>query len=229
MSFQVEAQAAYVLHSRPYRDTSALVDLFTLEQGKIRVVVKGARSPRSKFRSILQPFTPLQVGWRGRHELKNLIQAEAVAPPIFLNGSALMCGLYVNELLERLLQSYDPHPKLYVYYQYVLNELLAGKDIEQALRVFERHLLQQLGYDFDLQQCQAGQLYQYSPDSGFRPVTGHGRNIFSGDELQHIAEENYQQNNVRQAAKRLMRIAFESLLGNKPLRSRELFKSYSDE
>ncbi|MEH6577620.1 MAG: DNA repair protein RecO [Amphritea sp.] len=232
MSFQVDAQAAYVLHSRPYRDTSLLVDLFTLEQGKISAVVKGARSPRSRFRAALQPFTPLQVGWRGRHELKTLIQAEPVSAPFFLTGSGLMCGLYVNEMLQRLLQPFDPYPRLYVYYQYVLNELLSGNDIEVALRVFERHLLKQLGYDFDFQHCIAGQLYQYSPESGFRVVAGNaGRpeRCFSGEQLQAIAIEDYARPDTKRAAKRLMRIAIESLLGHHTLRSRELFQKYSPE
>lgn len=228
MSFQVEAQAAYVLHTRPYRDTSALVDLFTLEQGKISAVVKGARSPRSKFRSVLQPFTPLQVSWRGRHELKTLTQAEPVATPVFLSGTSLLCGLYVNELLERLLQPHDPHPRLYVYYQYVLNELLADTDIELALRVFERHLLQQLGYDFDFSGCRSGQYYRYSAESGFHPVaSANAVDVFSSEQLQGIAAEEYSSVNVRQAAKRLMRLAIEAQLGAKPLRSRELFKKFS--
>ncbi len=228
MSVQPDAQVAYVLHSRPYRDTSLLVDLFTLEQGKINAVVKGARSPRSKFRAVLQPFTPLLVGWRGRHELKTLTQAESISPPLFLSGTGLMCGLYVNELLQRLLQPSDPHPRLYVYYQYVLNELLSAEDIEVALRVFERQLLQQLGYDFDFQHCQAAQLYDYAPDRGFRVVTGGARSAqcFTGEQLCAIAAEDYRSADIKRAAKRLMRLAIEALLGHQVLRSRELFQKY---
>ncbi|GGK81450.1 DNA repair protein RecO [Amphritea balenae] len=230
MSFQLEAQAAYVLHTRPYRETSLLVDLFTLEQGKVSVVVRGARSPRSRMRAVMQPFTPIQVGWRGRQELKNLTQAEAVSVPMFLKGDALMCGLYVNELLERLLPVQDPHPRLYVYYQYVLNELQSGKDIELALRTFEQKLLQQLGYEFDVQHCQAELIYSYEPEQGFIQVSQvterTKKSCFRGEQLLGIAAEQYDRPEIRRAAKRLMRLALEARLGNRPLQSRELFKSY---
>ncbi|SEQ62889.1 DNA replication and repair protein RecO [Amphritea atlantica] len=230
MSYQVEAQAAYVLHTRPYRETSLLVDLFTLEQGRVSAVVKGGRSPRSRMRAMMQPFTPLQVSWRGRHELKTLIQAEAVASPMFLKGSALICGLYVNELLERLLQPSDPHPRLYVYYQYVLNELLAASDIELALRTFEQQLLQQLGYQFDVQQCQPQGIYRYDGTQGFIPVTQITDALkavcFSGEQLQGIVAEQYHLPEIRRAAKRLMRLALEAQLGSRPLRSRELLQGY---
>ncbi|WP_417224956.1 DNA repair protein RecO [Amphritea sp.] len=230
MSYQVEAQAAYVLHTRPYRETSLLVDLFTLEQGKVSAVVKGARSPRSRMRAMMQPFTPLQISLRGRHELKTLIQAEAVAAPVFLKGDALICGLYVNELLERLLQPSDPHPRLYVFYQYVLNELLAANDIELALRTFEQHLLQQLGYQFDVQGCQPDNIYRYESSQGFILVKQFSDAVkpfcFSGDQLIGIVAEQYHRPEIRRAAKRLMRLALETQLGSRPLRSRELLQGY---
>lgn len=227
MAFQVDAQAAYVLHSRPYRDTSALVDFFTLEHGKVSAVVKGARNPKSKFRAVLQPFTPLQISWRGRQELKTLITAEAVAAPVFLTGSALLCGLYVNELLERLLQNIDPHPRLYVYYQYVLNELLDGTDIEVALRVFERQLLQQLGYDFDFSRCLPERHYYYHPEQGFCQTSPMNKAALPAELLQAMGREEYTQAAVRKVAKRLMRQVFDHLLGHQRLRSRELFTKIS--
>lgn len=231
MSYQVDAQAAYVLHTRPYRETSLLVDLFSLEQGKISAVVKGARSPRSRMRAMMQPFTPLQISWRGRHELKTLTQAEAVAAPLFLKGDSLICGLYVNELLERLLQPSDSHPQLFVYYQYVLNELREAKDIELALRTFEQHLLQQLGFQFDVQDCQPEVVYRYDPTQGFMPITGLSEKIrpfcFTGEQLVGIVGEQYQRPEIRRAAKRLMRLALEQQLGSRPLRSRELLQGYN--
>lgn len=223
MAFQIDAQAAYVLHSRPYRDTSALVDFFTLEQGKVSAVVKGARNAKSKFRAVLQPFTPLQISWRGRQDLKTLVSAEAVAAPIFLTGSSLLCGLYVNELLERLLQNINPHPKLYVYYQYVLNELLSGEDIEVALRVFERQLLQQLGYDFDFSRCLPERHYCFHPEQGFYQTSPMNRAAFPSELLHAMSGEEYSQADVRRTAKRLMRQVFDHLLGHQRLRSRELF------
>ena len=159
-----DQQAAYVLHSRPYRDTSLIVDFFTLEHGKVSAVVQGARRPNSKMRASVQPFVPVQIAWRGRNDLKTLTQAEPVAAMIFLKGNALLCGLYVNELLERLLQPFDGHPKLYVYYQYVLNELVAGHDIEGALRTFEHRLLDELGVLPKLEQASDERIYYLQPE-----------------------------------------------------------------
>ncbi|MCP4598886.1 DNA repair protein RecO [Neptuniibacter sp.] len=224
----VDQQAAYVLHSRPYRDTSLLVDFFTLEHGKVPVVVKGARRPNSKLRASVQPFVPVQIAWRGRSELKSLTQAEPVAAMMFLKGDSLLCGLYVNELLERLLQPFDPHPQLYVYYQYVLNELVSGNDIEGALRTFEHRLLRELGALPDLQNKESEQIYMLNPEQGFSSLstvnTEQKAHCFYGWQLEMIAGDNYEDIQVRRAAKRLMRLMIDHALGHKPLRSRELFQ-----
>ncbi|MDI3323109.1 DNA repair protein RecO [Pontibacterium granulatum] len=228
MEYVVDGQAAYVLHGRPYRDTSLLVDFFTLEHGKVSAVVRGAKRPNSKLRPVIQPFLPLQIGWRGRQELKNLTLAEPVDANPFLSGNALMCGLYVNELLERLLQPLDPHPHLYVYYQYVVNELRSGEDIEGALRTFERRLMMELGHAPDLTDLEPDGIYVYDPGQGVQriaqPTDQNRMRCFYGRHLQAIEQDSYDQRAVRQAAKRLMRLLIDQLLGDKPLRSRELFQ-----
>jgi len=232
MDYRVEGQAAYVLHSRPYRDTSLLVDFFSLEWGKCSAVVKGARRPNARLRGTLQPFVPLQIGWRGRQNLKTLSGAESAGQMLFLHGNALICGLYVNELLERLLVPYEPYPKLFVYYQYVLNELAKGEDLEGALRTFERRLLEEMGYGLDLSDIHDGGHFRYQPGNGFQPL---GRAplkpdplYFSAKQLQAIGEDHYACDETRRAAKRLMRMALEPMLGDKPLRSRDLFKKLKE-
>jgi len=228
MDYRQDGQAAYVLHARPYRDTSLLVDCFTLEHGKVSLVVRGARRPGSRLRASIQPFVPLQLNWQGRQELKTLSLAEAVAAPLFLRGRALLCGLYVNELLQRLLQPLDPHPRLYVYYQYVLNELAAGEDIEGALRTFERQLLGETGYAPDLCGLNASTLYLLDEEGSLGAVAavpiGAASRCFHGWQLQAVAQDNYSDPAVRRAAKRLMRLLIERQLGGKALRSRELFQ-----
>lgn len=232
MHYRVEGQAAYVLHSRPYRDTSLLVDFFSLEWGRCTAVVKGARRPNARLRGTLQPFVPLQIGWRGRQDLKTLSGAESVGQMLFLTGNSLICGLYVNELLERVLPAFEPHPKLFVYYQYVLNALASAEDVEGALRTFERHLLLEMGYEMDLSQIHDGGHFRYQPGQGFIPL---GRapqkpdsRYFSANQLQAIGEDHYACDDTRRAAKRLMRMALEPLLGDKPLRSRDLFKKLKE-
>lgn len=232
MDYRVEGQAAYVLHTRPYRDTSLLVDFFSLEWGRCSAVVKGARRPNSRLRGTLQPFTPLQIGWRGRQDLKTLTTAEAAGQARFLTGNALICGLYVNELLERVLVNWEPYPRLFVYYQYVLNELATGADLEGALRTFERRLLLEMGYAMDLSHIHDGGHFRFQQGRGFVPL---GRAplkpdpyYFSANQLQAIAEDDYACDDTRRAAKRLMRMALEPLVGDRPLRSRDLFKKLKE-
>lgn len=233
MAQRLNAQAAYVLHTRPYLETSALVDFFTLEHGRVSAVVKGVRRPNSKLRGIIQPFVPLQVSWQGKQDLKTLLQAESVGLNGLLQGNALMCGLYVNELLQRLLQPFDPAPRLYLYYQYVLNALVANDDIEGALRTFERKLLAETGYELPLHEPLDAQLiYRFNPEQWcFEPLHGlipdvYKAQCFRAQHLQPIGDDCYDEPAVRQAAKRLMRLAIDHLAGDKPLRSRTLFQKY---
>lgn len=228
MHYKIEAQAAYVLHSRPYLETSALVDFFTLEQGRISAVVKGARRPGSKLRGILQPFVPLQIILRGRQELKTLTQAESVGMNGILKGTALMCGIYVNEMMQRLLSPFDPHPHLYVYYQYVLNELIAGHDVEGALRTFEHRLLAETGYGLSMDSVSDQHVYLFDIDNWrFNKVINMAdldRNrCFHGKDLLDIDQDRYDAPATRQSAKRLMRLAIDHLLAGRPLNSRTLF------
>lgn len=230
MSGRTDTSAGYVLHSRPYRETSLLVELLTLERGRVSAIARGARRPTARLRSALQPFQSLQLGWQGRHELKNLNLAETVeiAPP--LQGRALLCGFYVNELLQRLLPGEEPYPRLFLYYRYVLNELRAGNDIEGALRTFERQLLEALGFGLDLQAVDAEAHYRLQPQRGLvalsASVTSTADSSYPGSHLRAIADDRYDSVEVRRSAKRLMREALAELLGDKPLHSRTLFSRH---
>ncbi len=145
MSFAA-AQATYVLHSRPYKETSALVDFFT-PLGRLRAVLRGARG---KAGALARPFVPLEAEWRGRGELKTVARLESAGIPNLLNGQALFSGLYLNELLIRLLPAEDPQPEIFAHYAATLPLLAAGRPIEPLLRAFEWRLLEQLGYGFAL-------------------------------------------------------------------------------
>ncbi|RAU17772.1 DNA repair protein RecO [Nitrincola tibetensis] len=225
MQHRVEQAAAYVLHTRPYRETSLLVDLFSLEYGRLSLVANGARRPGSKRRHHLQPFQAVQVSWRGRHELKTLQSSEVPSVFMPLTGTALLCGLYVNELLQRLLSPAEPCPRLYLYYAYLLNELQLQQDIEGALRTFERQLLETIGYGIAFDAIQADISYTFDPNMGFTPVEN-DLGAYLGSYLLEIAEDRYENLIVRRIAKRLMREALSAVLGDKPLKSRELFLNY---
>jgi DNA repair protein RecO (recombination protein O) len=228
MNSRTEQVAAFVLHSRPYRETSALVDLFTLEYGKVSVVARGVRRPGSKLRHTLQPFTVLAVRFAGQSELKTLHQAELAELLPTLTGKALMCGLYANELLERLLHPLEPTPQLFLNYKVLLNDLLQSQEYEVSLRLFEQALLRELGSWSDLSRCHQP-YYRYDSVHGINSVEDAASAQFTGDQLRSIEQGEYTDSSIKKAAKYLMRELLKEQLGDKPLRSRELFQSRSKE
>lgn len=220
-----------MLHRRAYRETSFLVDVFTQEQGKQRVVAKGVRNNKQAKSSLLQAFLPLQVSIAGRHELKSLHQIEATGCAFVLQGNHLYSAMYLNELLLRLLPADIPFDILYRAYAMSLQALAEKADIEPILREYELLLLQELGYAVVLthtgdssEPVQPDALYQFAPQQGLTIQRGGytPNRSFSGDTLLAISRADWHRESLR-AAKRLTRLALRPLLGNKPLKSRELF------
>lgn len=223
MQQQDQQHAAFVLHSRPYRETSLLVDLFVAEHGRVSVVARGARRPGSSLRQALQPFNQLAIRFKGRDELKTLLGAETAEHLPALQGRSLLCGLYANELLQRLLQPLEAMPRLFLFYRYLLNELIAAKDLEGALRTFEHQLLKELGIWDDLNLMNEP-YYLYSEEMGWRALQEPQPRCYAQAWLRDIEADRYTDVNVRKAAKHLMRLKLNQLLGDKPLRSRALFE-----
>ncbi|MFJ4388252.1 DNA repair protein RecO [Pseudomonas soli] len=223
---QPTPQPAYVLHSRAYKETSALVDFFT-PQGKVRAVLRRARG---KGGSLVRPFVPLEVELRGRGELKNVGRLDAVGIAAWLHGDALFSGLYLNELLMRLLPAEAPHPALFEHYTLTLQALAAGRALEPLLRSFEWRLLDELGYAFSLEHdvndspVVAEGLYRLQVDAGLERVELFQPGLFKGGELLALAQADWEAPGALLAAKRLMRQALAVHLGPKPLVSRELFR-----
>ena len=241
-SARVNCQRAYLLHSRPYRNTSLIIDVFSHDYGRMAMVVRGARTARSRWTAVLQPFQRLLLSWQGRGDLKTLTLAETDAQPCWLRGNALISGLYGNELLLRLLQREDPHPALLLYYEQLLTGLHQYPEptqdqmgiVEQNLRRFEKQLLQELGYglllDSDARSgapVQAEQRYYYYVDEGpvlclLNSATGF---IVSGDTLLALAQDQPLEGLARREAKQLMRLALRRHLGDRPIHSRRLYRS----
>lgn len=228
----MQTDRAFILHVRPYKETSAMLDLFTLGSGRIRAVLRGYRSKKG---SLARPFSCLEIVLRGRSELKTLAQLEAIGDFLLLEGQRLMCALYLNELSMRLLPLADPQPLVFEHYQLTLQALAAGHAIEPLLRTYEWRLLEQLGYGFDLEADSQGtpiraqHWYLLQPESGFVPVSGIRPGAFQGTELQALANVQWQQPEALRTAKRLMRQALAPHLGSRPLMSRELFLRHNKE
>lgn len=233
--YRQEAESAFVLHTYPYMETSLIVETFTRHSGRVPLIAKGAKRPRSEHRSILQAFQPLHLSWGGKSELRVLHKAEWRGGQPLLHGMALICGFYLNELLVRLLHRNDPHEKLFDYYQQTLVDLSNQKDCTPVLRHFEQRMLQELGYALTLHQdavsgqpVSAAQEYCYAIEHGPVAVNGHhdhGSGLrLRGKTLLDMEQDNYSDLVTRQQSKALMRYILNHYLGDQPLHTRQLLK-----
>ncbi|KAA8978541.1 MULTISPECIES: DNA repair protein RecO [Gammaproteobacteria] len=222
---------AFVLHRRPYGETSLIVDLFTLHHGHFSAVARGAARPRSQWQAELQPFRPLRTSWSGRQSLRTLRHAEATAPALALSGDRLYCGFYLNELLLRLLTEADPAPDLFSVYLDTLEQLAGGSAaLEPTLRRFEYRLAGELGYGISWDRTgdtgdpvQPDRVYAFHPAQGVL-ADGHGPvGGISGEHLLALAADELDNQAVLKVAKRLMRSLVDHLLQGRPLHSRRLF------
>ena len=220
----IELQPVYILHHRAYRDTSALLELITPGHGRIGVVARGARGARSSLRGLVRPFLPLLCSWAGRGELFTLRRLEAGGRMPELRGQALFAAYYLNELLLRLLQRQDPHPEVFEAYVQALHEL-SERPLESVLRVFEKRLLEALGYalmlDVDVhgEAIEPGGHYRYLPEQGPEPTRGQGG--ISGRALLALAAEACDNAEDLRELKPLLRQVLGLYLGDRPLKTRE--------
>lgn len=237
MQSRVSLQPAYVLHRREFQNSSLLIDFFCYDFGRVKVIAKGARREKSRYRALLQLFQPLLISYSGRGEIKTLTGAESGMAPIGLRGERLFSGLYINELLVRLLTSQEEHASLYRAYRDALLALQAERAVELVLRRFELSLLSELGYGinlsedcYDHQAIDPGALYRFSPDIGFeRVAAGAGdsqrQRLFPGHHLLALDRFELADPDAARSAKRILRIALAAHLGERPLSSRALFSS----
>ncbi len=233
---KVELTNCYVLHSRPFKDSSALLECFSAQYGLVTLIAKGAKRPRSRLQGIIQPFMLLQMSWFGKSELKTLSQVEATVIYPKLSGHKLLLGLYLNELLVRLLQHQDSHPNLFVDYDNTITAL-AQTDNEQQLqmilRQFELKLVAELGYGIDLfHDARTGLsispelLYCFDATIGILEASSGSlaqQLTISGASLIALQTGVCENETQLREAKKLMRFVLTHYLGNKPLQSRKLF------
>ena len=226
---------AYMLHQQPWRETSRIVEIWSREHGRVGLVARGARRPRSPYRSLLQPFLPLLVSWSQRSELGNLGAVEAAGARAELHGRALMTAYYLNELLLRLLPRLDAHPLLYDRYAHTL-QVLSGpmQPRASAVRIFEKHLLAAAGYGLNLDRAtphdapvQADEQYLYDFDAGPRPLAGRraSGHVFPGRALLALHLERLDDADDLRAVRRLLHIALRRHLGERPLKTSQVMRA----
>ena len=237
MNRPLDKQSAWLLHSRPFRDTSVILDFLTPDLGRVSAIARGARGPRSKQRALLQPFQPLTIALTGRTELLSLRDAEAAGPGVMLVGERLFAALYVNELMTRLLRGHEAEATLFSLYSAVLAGLGGNAELEPLLREYELSVLDALGFGLQFSHetetgevLAADQWYYLHHDSGFvrqrsvqetHPDSTHY--LYPGHELHRIAVRDFSASSTRACAKRLLRQVLQHHMSERPLTSRELF------
>lgn len=245
------SEQCWILHRRPWRESSLLVELFSREHGRVGLVARGLRSQSSPWRGLGEPFAPLRSGWVRRGELGTLAELEAVGGRVALVGQALWCGLYANELLLTLIGRDEPAGELFDAYASLLPELLAEQTRGMALRRFELALLYSLGVapDFAAEALQgepieADGLYRLDPEAGFI-ASAPGRGVYSGRAILSLAgadpvsadpmianlsianlsiDDSVKADLARQA-REIMRALIDHQLNGRSLKTRELFRS----
>jgi len=225
-------QPAVVLHARPFRETSLLVNLLTRDHGRIAVLAKGKR--RGKRSHGLLPFYEGAVGWRGRSNLVTLTQYDLVEAR-WLTGNAIASAYYVVELVMRLTKEWEPHRRLFAGVQWVLRrigEAAANAEVASCLRQFEKLLLDEIGYGFDFTRDAASGAaidgaarYRLEPELGF--VSAGSNKGFRGSTLIEIDRAIYASPRTRRAARRIFQSALAARLGPAPLLSRRLLQPES--
>lgn len=230
---RIDNESAYVLHGYPFKETSLIVEVMSRNHGRVALVARGARRPRSAMRGVLVAFQPLDLGWFGQAEVRTLAKAEWQGGQALLSGHALLCGYYLNELLLKLLPRDDPHPSLFECYREALAALSCGQPQQPVLRRFEKALLRELGYGLTLdrdadsgEQIDPARRYIYIIERGPVPAEsadGYGVAAVSGEVLLAMASDDWSAAETLAQGKLMMRGLIQHYLGGQALQSRRVF------
>ena len=229
---RIHQEPAWLLHHRPFRDTSRILEVLTREHGRLSLVARGSRSAKSRLRGVLRPFMPLAVSWFSRSDMGTLTGAETNGPPVSLHGDALLSGYYLNELLINLMHRHDPQPDIFDAYENTVRGLMSGDEVAIRLRLFEIELLKLLGYALNLEHDNESQLplvaeraYEYRAESGAAAAGDRtGPMIFYGRELMAIDRREFSEPAILDAAGRLLRGVIAYHLNGKELNSRKVLR-----
>ena len=228
-----ELTPAFVLHTRPFKESSLILELFTLESGRCSVLAKGVRgNKKNSKRALLQPFQPLALSWVGRSDLKTLRQLEVIGQSFALVGIPSLSGLYMNELIMKLLIQWDPHPSIFDMYQTSLNRLSSKETPSIVLREFELALLDELGYGIDWLCDIHGDViepdvdYGFIPDQGFIPLVAMPKEGLQarGIHIIAIGKRDWEHKGSLAVARKVIRAIIDPLVDHKELNSRKLLQ-----
>jgi DNA repair protein RecO (recombination protein O) len=230
---RVQLARTWVLHQRPFRDSSLIVEVFAREHGRLTVFAHGVRGPRSRF-AVLQPFRPLLMSWSGRGDAAQLTGAEGAGPACALPAARLMSAFYLNELLVKLLTRHDPYPQLFDQYELTLAQLVVQAQAESPLRQFEARLLEFIGYGLNLdaeadtgRPVSSDSYYHFEPGvHGFVVAEPGSSGAIHGGVLRRLAQgEGFAAEDEQSQARALMRAALDHCLEGRELRTRTVARA----
>jgi DNA repair protein RecO (recombination protein O) len=229
---RIDLTPGYVLHHRPWRDTSRILEVLTREHGRLTLFARGVRGPHAKLAAVLQPFQPLLLSFSGRGEAAQLTGAERAEHCAALPADCLLAAFYLNELLLKLTTRHDPLPVLFDHYHGTLERLRAGAALEPVLRVFEKRLLELLGYGLDLatealsgRPIRPQQFYHFRPSAGLVAAGGAHAGALRGDSLLALAAEQPAGERALEDARHLLKAALAACLEGRPLATRAVAKA----
>lgn len=235
---RVSLTPCFVLHQRAYRETSLLLEVFSREYGRLGLVARGVKRNRKKSQSLIQLYRKLNISWSGRGEMPTLTEVETIGPGLQLQGEAVISAFYLNELLMRLLHRHESHPELFDAYLAALGRLQSGQARPGALRYFEKHLLDSLGYglvlDHDVESgkpIDPEKRYYYLINRGpclQKPVNASMVEI-TGNTLLALDSGEFDGCASLAEVRQLMRLTLNGYLGQKPLASRDLYRAYIEQ
>jgi DNA repair protein RecO (recombination protein O) len=225
----VDLEHGFVLHQRPYGNTSQLIEYLSAGYGRVGLVARGSRRRPRGQRALLQPFIPLRVSWIRRGELGRLIDVDAVSAALPLSGNALLSAFYANELILRLTARDDPNAEAFAAYGACLQSLASDAGVSRALRIFELGLLRALGFGPELEVEEAThepivaeRSYAFEAHTGPHRLEAHRPDAFRGSELIALREQNLDDAGHLRAARRILSVALEPHLEGRPLKTRQV-------
>ena len=228
---RVELTPGYVLHHRPWRDSSRILEVFAREFGRLTLFARAVRGPSARLAPVLQPFQPLLLSWSGRGEAPQLTGAERTLHTAALPRERLLAGFYLNELLMKLTTRHDAQPELFDHYDAALEELRNGA-LQPALRLFEKRLLDVLGYGLNLAteartgaRLVAAGYYYYRPGLGFVAATRGSAGALAGGSLLSLARESLSAERELEDARRVLQAAIGACLEGRPLTTRAVARA----
>ena len=231
----IEGEPAYLIHQRPYSETSQIINLFSRHYGRVDAIAKGSKRPKSKFKSFLQPFSPILVSWSGRSQLKTLRSVDiSSGKQSNVSRKHLMSAFYLNELILSFLTTADPYPDLFDAYSLAISNLSNADSSEIILREFEIQLLTEIGYAINFQteamsskKIEPNLSYRFIAEEGFvSSVTSSARDtLIKGSVIQSIDRKDFSQPQTMRAAKRIIRESVKYHLSGKELNTKKVVKS----